>query len=39
MSKFITVVPVSDLVDTKTHHEHAKDHAHDPLKKEEIQPA
>jgi molybdopterin-containing oxidoreductase family membrane subunit len=39
MSKFITVVPVSDLVDTKTHHDHAKDHVHDPVKKEKIQPA
>ncbi len=35
MSKFVTVVPVSGLEDTKTHHEHAKDH----VKKEDIQPA
>jgi molybdopterin-containing oxidoreductase family membrane subunit len=39
MSKFVTVVPVSELVDPKTHHEHAKDNAKEQVKKEEIQPA
>lgn len=35
MSKFVTIVPVSGLEDTKTHHEHAMDE----LKKEKVQPA
>jgi len=35
MSKFVTVVPVSGLEDTKTHHEHALDE----LKKGKVQPA
>jgi molybdopterin-containing oxidoreductase family membrane subunit len=39
MSKFVTVVPVSELVDPKAHHEHAKDNAKEQVKKEEIQPA
>jgi molybdopterin-containing oxidoreductase family membrane subunit len=35
MSKFVTVVPVSELEDTKTHHEQAMD----LLKKEKVNPA
>jgi molybdopterin-containing oxidoreductase family membrane subunit len=35
MSKFVTVVPVSGLEETRNHHEQAKDH----LKKEDVQPA